>query len=279
MELIIGKKFKLEVWERAIKTMWLNEVAKFTVVKELLYDYPVAAKQLREYYESISECCSHKKTQKGNQTRQHCCSFNIMELGVGYSDLDDLLKNPRQLDFIFEIVSIEKPGEYKKDSWALTEQEKALLIPKLKEEGNHLVKQKQYKEAADKYEEALRYIEQFMFKEKPNDTEWNELNQQKLPILFNYSLCKFHLGDFYTCIENTTNILEFQENNVKALFRRAKAHMAVWNIDEAKRDYNKCLQLDSTLETEVNAQLNYLNQLILKRDKEEREKFKGKLFG
>ena len=35
MELIIGKKFKLEVWERAIKTMWSYEVAKFTVVKEV----------------------------------------------------------------------------------------------------------------------------------------------------------------------------------------------------------------------------------------------------
>jgi hypothetical protein len=36
MELIIGKKFKLEIWERAIKTMWLNEVAKFSVVKEVI---------------------------------------------------------------------------------------------------------------------------------------------------------------------------------------------------------------------------------------------------
>jgi FKBP-type peptidyl-prolyl cis-trans isomerase 2 len=35
MELIIGKKFKLEVWERALKTMWLSEVAKFSVIKEV----------------------------------------------------------------------------------------------------------------------------------------------------------------------------------------------------------------------------------------------------
>lgn len=37
MELIIGKKFKLETWEKCIKTMWLNEVAKFSVVKEVLH--------------------------------------------------------------------------------------------------------------------------------------------------------------------------------------------------------------------------------------------------
>jgi AH receptor-interacting protein len=35
MELIVGKKFKLEIWERALKTMWLNEVAKFSVDKEV----------------------------------------------------------------------------------------------------------------------------------------------------------------------------------------------------------------------------------------------------
>lgn len=35
MELIIGKKFKIEIWEKCIRTMWLNEVAKFSVVKEV----------------------------------------------------------------------------------------------------------------------------------------------------------------------------------------------------------------------------------------------------
>jgi AH receptor-interacting protein len=35
MEIIIGKKFKLEVWERALKTMWLGETARFTVVKQV----------------------------------------------------------------------------------------------------------------------------------------------------------------------------------------------------------------------------------------------------
>lgn len=31
MELIFGKKFKLEAWEECIKTMKLNEVASFIV--------------------------------------------------------------------------------------------------------------------------------------------------------------------------------------------------------------------------------------------------------
>lgn len=35
MELIIGKKFKFEVWEAIVKKMSLNEVAKFRVNKSV----------------------------------------------------------------------------------------------------------------------------------------------------------------------------------------------------------------------------------------------------
>ena len=278
MEIIIGKKFKLEVWEQALKTMWLNEVAKFSVVKELLFDYPIAAKQLREYYESTSDCCSHKHPHEAKPQRQHCCGFNLMENGVGYADLDELLKNPKPLDFIFELVAVERPGEYVKESWSLTEDERLDLIPKLKQEGNELVRQKLYEKAIAKYEEAIRYLEQFMLKEKPNDTEWNELNEQKLPILFNFSLCLFHMNEFYRCIEHTSTILEHQPNNVKALFRRGKSHVAVWNVDEARADFARCRLLDASLHADIDAQLSHLNQLVLKREKEERDKFKGKLF-
>jgi len=156
MEMIIGKKFKLEVWEQALKTMWSQEVAKFSVKKNLLFDYPIAAKQLREYYESITaKACGHKHEPK---QRQHCCGYNVMENGVGYEDLDQLIKNPKDMDFIFELIRVELPGQYEKDSWAMTEDEKIKLVPELKEQGNELVKKKMYKEASEKYEEALRYF-------------------------------------------------------------------------------------------------------------------------
>ena len=117
-----------------------------------------------------------------------------------------------------------------------------------------------------------------MLKEKPNDTEWNELNEQKMPILFNFSLCLFHMNEFYRCIEHTSTILEHQPNNVKALFRRGKSHVAVWNVAEARADFARCRLLDASLEADIDAQLNHLNQLVLKREKVERDKFKGKLF-
>ena len=81
-----------------------------------------------------------------------------MEHGVGYSDLDDLLKNPKGLDFVLELVKVDKPGEYKKDPWSLSEEERLTQIPILKEEGNLLFKEKKYDEASHKYEEAIGFL-------------------------------------------------------------------------------------------------------------------------
>jgi AH receptor-interacting protein len=285
MELVIGKKFKLEVWERAIKTMWLNEVARFTVIKDLLYDYPIAAKQLRDYYKrSNSKLFEEKQSQNHHHDHNHqhqshhCCGFNLIEHGVGYSDLDKLLKSPCDLEFIFQIVRVELPGEYKKDSWLLNDKEQTDMIPILKQEGNELFKEKNYEQAARKYEEALNYLEQLMLKEKPKDVDWLKLNQQKLPILLNYSMCKYNLADYYSCIEHTNTILEYEPENVKALFRRAKANVAVWNLNEARQDLKKCSQIDSSVQSEVDNLLNYINRVESKKQKEERELFKGRLF-
>lgn len=283
MELIIGKKFKLETWEKALKTMWLNEVAKFSVVKELLYDYPVVAKQLREFYASLHKKehhghdHGHSHEDKSKSQRGHCCGYNLIEHGVGYADLDDLLKNPKPLDFIFELVRVERPGEYKKDSWSLNEEERIKIIPILKEEGNVLFKEKNYKEACDKYQEALGYLEQQLLREKPNDEDWNKINETKLPILFNFSLCKFHLNEFYSCIEHTTSILEYQPSNVKAMYRRAKAHASVGNLDEARADFKKCQEIDPGLAKDIAAQLSYVDQLEMKYKREQKEKL-SKMF-
>jgi AH receptor-interacting protein len=117
MELILGKKFKLEVWETCLRTMWLNEVAEFRVVKNVIFhlllkllnelnlngkflfklvlNYASCAKQLRDYYKK-----------KSNPHHQHdhaksCCGFSALKDGLGYPDLDELFKAPQDLVFIF----------------------------------------------------------------------------------------------------------------------------------------------------------------------------------
>ncbi len=126
MELYLGKKFKLEVWETCVKSMRVNEVASFTVepyvsnirntlntrafpcsgllvvlkrmflhrylfLLQLLGAYPAVAKSLRTLREGrVLEAPQH-----------HCCGLMMQnEQTLGYPDLDELVKNPQPLEFI-----------------------------------------------------------------------------------------------------------------------------------------------------------------------------------
>jgi hypothetical protein len=63
-----------------------------------------------------------------------------------------------------EIVKVEQPNEYTKESWLLNSDEQCTLIPRLKMEGNDLYKQNLYTQAAEKYFQALTYLERLMLK-------------------------------------------------------------------------------------------------------------------
>ena len=54
---------------------------------------------------------------------------------------------------------MELPGKYEKDAWAMSSDEKTSEIPRLKEEGNQLYKEKKYDLAAEKYSLALGLLE------------------------------------------------------------------------------------------------------------------------
>lgn len=152
MELILGKKFKLEVWEVAVQTMALNEVASFTVDSSLLQSYPFVSKTLRDV------------NNPDKQKRAHCCAATLQTDGVGYDDLNMLIKSPCDLEFIIELLQVEAPEEYEKETWQMEESEKLRRIPELKSEGNQLYYNKEYLKASEKYAMAIGMLEQLMLK-------------------------------------------------------------------------------------------------------------------
>lgn len=64
-------------------------------------------------------------------------------------------------------------------------------------------------------------------------------------------------------------------DNVKALYRRAKAHVGAWNPDEAKDDFQRCLELDKSLTKCVNRDLEQLNEEIKLNDMNEKLKYQN----
>ncbi|XP_052849584.1 AH receptor-interacting protein [Drosophila gunungcola] len=242
MELVLGKKFKLEVWELIVQQMSLNEVAKFTVHKSLCAQYPFISKTLRDIGKKAEE-------------RRHCCGMTLQNEGIGYSDLDELLQHPAELEFIIELISIELPEQYEKERWQMSDDEKMLATSTLRERGNNFYKASRYAEAETCYREAVGIVEQLMLKEKPHDEEWQELAAIKTPLLLNYAQCRLIAGDFYAVIEHCNEVLNLDPRNVKALFRRAKAHAGAWNPTQARRDFLDALALDGSLKTTVSKEL------------------------
>lgn len=120
-----------------------------------------------------------------------------------------------------------------------------------------------------------------MNREKPNDVEWRELDTQRRPLLLNFVQCQLKLGNFYSAIEHATTILDSDPSNVKARYRRATAHVGVWNVEEAKKDYNYLLtniKDDNNLRALVQNELQQLHQAEQDKYKEEKSRLSGKLF-
>lgn len=129
--------------------------------------------------------------EKPKEERKHCCGMTIQNEGIGYKDLDELFARPCDLVFIIgefqrfytdfnssfsnifsffffifslEIISIDLPNEYEKESWQLNENERVDTVQKNRQLGNDLYRNGQIKEAEEKYKQALGIVEQQLMK-------------------------------------------------------------------------------------------------------------------
>ncbi|VDK30581.1 unnamed protein product, partial [Anisakis simplex] len=57
-------------------------------------------------------------------------------LGTGYEILDELLKKPQSLRFIFHLLEVLQPEDYEAESWQLEPDEKLASVTVLKQTGN-----------------------------------------------------------------------------------------------------------------------------------------------
>ncbi|XP_046144247.1 AH receptor-interacting protein isoform X2 [Osmia bicornis bicornis] len=261
MELVLGKKFKLEVWEVIVQKMALNEVACFRIDKSLVTAYPFVSKTLREVGIPQSEKRSH-----------HCCGVTLQNEGIGYDDLNELIKYPQDLEFTIELVQVILPDEYEKESWQMTEDEKLKSIPEIKEKGNALFQEKKYDDACEMYAKGIGILEQLMLAEKPNEEEWLALNKLKTPLLLNYAQCKLIKKEYYAVIEHCTTILKHDPDNVKALYRRGKAYIGAWDEEKAIKDLRRATGLDPALQSAVEKELQAFSVAIKEKDQLEKKK-------
>ncbi|XP_074595742.1 AH receptor-interacting protein-like [Brevipalpus obovatus] len=275
MEMIIGKKFKLEQWEECIKTMRIGEVAKITCSKTLVPSYVFVAKQYRKFAKRTD---SGADSNSDEQSHTSSCCGMALKGSTGYPDLDSLLRGPSELEFHLELLEVYEKDRYEQELWQMTEKDQIEALPDLRKIGNDSFKSGEYEKAAKSYSKALDILENLMLREKPNSEEWFELDLKRVVFFSNLAQCKIKTHDYYEAIENCNQVLKREPNNVKALFRKAVALMHASDFKESRQAFEQVKRLDSDIVSVVNRHLKELDIKEKKSLEQEKSMFAGKLF-
>lgn len=267
MELILGKKFKLAVWERLIVTMRPGEMSDFTCDTKHTGLYPLVSQSLRNI--SVG-----KDPLEG---QRHCCGIAQIHShhSLGHKDLDHLQEHPQPLVFSIELLEVLIPGTFQLDVWAMTDEEKLDFVPQIHNQGNQLFKEGKIAEASEKYYNGIACLKNLQMKEQPGDEGWVKLDLMITPLLLNYCQCMLMQKQYYEVIEHCSSLLFKYEDNVKAYFKRGKAHAAVWNEAEARADFAMVVKLDPSLGQCVAKELRAMEERIRSKEKEEKGRYKG----
>ncbi|XP_071061388.1 aryl-hydrocarbon-interacting protein-like 1 [Pseudochaenichthys georgianus] len=267
MEIVIGNMFKMDIWETLLSSLRIGEVAEFWC--DIIHTgiYPLVSKSMRRIAEGKDPV----------DWQIHTCGMANMFAyhSLGYDDLDELMKEPKPLYFVLELLRVQQPSEYNRETWAMNDEERLKVVPVLHGQGNKLYKQGNYDEATQKYKEAIICIKNVQTKEKAWEVSWLKLEKMANTITLNYCQCLMRTEEYYEAIEHTTDIINQHPGDMKAFFLRGKAHAEVWNEAEARQDFSRVLDLDPGMKKVVKRELAVLNMRMEEKNQEDKNKYRG----
>ncbi|CAB1457058.1 unnamed protein product [Pleuronectes platessa] len=268
-EIFVGKMFKMEIWETLLMSMRVDEVAEFWCDAVHTGLYPIVSKGMRLIAQG-------KDPLEG---QRHMCGMgNVFNYhSTGFPELDELMRTPQPLIFIMELLQVGDPMSYHRESWMMEKDEKLQMVPTLHMQGNALVKQGRFRDAASKYKEAVLLLKTVQSKEMPGDVDYINLGRMIIPLELNYCQCMMELEEYYETIEHTTELLEKhkgKDNEIHmATTREPRPTPPVWNEKEARRDFNMVSHLDVTLASLVHRELKNLSERMKEKYWEEKDQY------
>ncbi|GAB4844045.1 70 kDa peptidyl-prolyl isomerase [Ancistrocladus abbreviatus] len=162
------------------------------------------------------------------------------EYAFGSSEsLQDLATVPANSTLYYEVEMVSFVKE--KESWDMNTAEKTEAAGKKKEEGNALFKAGKYERASKRYEKAVKFIE---YDSAFGEEEKKQAKALKITGNLNNAACKLKLKDFKQAEKLCTKVLELDSRNVKALYRRAQAHIQLVDLELAEADIKKALEIE-----------------------------------
>eukprot|EP01134_Creolimax_fragrantissima_P005637 CFRG5637T1 len=245
-EIILGKKFKLQAWELAVKSMRVGEKAIF-------------------------ECSQLISAQP------HSCVMKqerALKLSKGLAELldEDILV------FVLELISYSPPNAYQEQYWEVDITEKIRRIPILRDEGNILVAEKDYMNAFEVYYRAIQYLERVTTDVvSVTETDIKSVLPFRMPLYLNACLCCLKLNRFPEVIDYATRALEIDPFNVKALLRRGRIYRLQSEVSLARADLQHALDANGGEMEEARCELARVDKLDLAIREKERQVYKNLL--
>jgi len=146
-----------------------------------------------------------------------------------------------------------------------------------KNQGNVFYKAQNLRRAYNRYEKALsgfQYDKKDEAKEYKNEEDKEKAKSLKVTLLSNMALIKSKQKDWQAVIDKSTEALNFDEKNVKSLFRRGEAHAHLGNDEESVQDLRKAAALDHA-DKNISTLLSAVEKRIRVEQEKQRKRFRG----
>ena len=164
--------------------------------------------------------------------------------------------------------------EVTKERWEMDHDERIEMATKLKQEGTDLFAKKLYADAARKYEEAAEYVAE----DEEVEDELPEDDQNLYVTCWTNAAMAYMKVNNWSAVTSACNrALKVQDQNVKALYRRATARLHLGLLKEAKADLMEAYKLDPN-NKDVRRKIQELKNAQIEAKKKEKAAFGG-LFG
>ncbi|XP_062331703.1 peptidyl-prolyl cis-trans isomerase D [Osmerus eperlanus] len=153
--------------------------------------------------------------------------------------------------------------------------EKVLSVAEdIKNIGNNFFKNQDWQSAIKKYSKALRYLE--VCEQLDDEQTQQKLEPTAVSCILNTAACKLKLQLWQAAVDSCDEVLELNQSNTKALFRRAQGLQGLKEYSRAMIDLKKAQEIapeDKAIGNEMKRVL-----LKVKEEKEKEKKIYAKMF-
>jgi len=153
------------------------------------------------------------------------------------------------------------------------------VTEKVKAIGNDLFKKGDSLKALRKYKKAIRYLVKADV-DSSSDKEDNkdlEMKKMLISLLLNSAACNLKIKEAQSAYEDCVEVLALDNDNVKAMYRKAQASIELKDFDNAKNTLTKANTLDPENKAVV-GELNKIKKMIADKKQQEKQMY-AKMFG